>query len=89
MKHLLIVLILSVTLIGCGERSPKPSPMFYQGQIVKSVIDGQRGQITHVNCRAGDRVCRYNVRFKSMEGDKWGRAYSNVFMKEFELEKVR
>jgi len=89
MKRLLVALIIPFMLIGCGDKKSKPSAKFYEGEIVKSVIDGQLGQITRVACYSGKRICRYEVRFKSIEGDKWGRAYSEVFMKEFEIKKAR
>jgi len=87
MKYLSLILTV-LLLVGCEQKpSTKPSAKFYEGEMVKSVIDEQRGQITRVICYSGKRICRYEVRFKSVEGDKWGRAYSEVFMKEFEIKR--
>lgn len=88
MKHISIVLVSIFMLSGC-ENALMPSPAFHKGQIIKSVIDGQRGQIIKVKCWAGKSICRYSVRFKSIQGDEWGRAYTSILMTEFELEKVR
>jgi hypothetical protein len=89
MKHLLIALIIPFVLIGCGEKKLKPNAKFHLGEIVKSVLDEQQGQITRVACWTSKRICRYEVRFKSSQGHKWGKAYSAVFMKEFEIKKAR
>ena len=88
MKRILLTLVVALTLLGCDQK-PTPNARFHTGEIVEAAIDGQRGQVTRVRCHSGNRMCNYQVRFKSVQGDKWGQAYSEVYMQEFEIKKVR
>ena len=86
MMRYVLPLIVVLLIVGCSPE-PRAVPRFFRGEIVESVIDGQRGQITVIRCY--ETGCKYFVRFKSINGHKWGKPYSEVFMKEFEIKKVR
>lgn len=74
-------------LIGCSEDT-LPLPMFYNGELIDSVIDGRRGQVTKVMCRYHYTKCHYVVRFGTTQGERWGRAYTEIIMKEFEIRRA-
>mgnify|MGYP001576710337 CR=1 FL=1 len=60
-KFLLIALLF---ILGCTDFG---HPKFYFGEMVKSVLSGQKGQVLDVHCYVSAKrdlsVCRYKVRF--------------------------
>lgn len=45
------------------DPGPAPSPVYKNGELVVSVLNGQRGQIAEVYCFRGTKSCLYGVRF--------------------------
>ncbi len=98
MKNLIIILALLAALCGCSNDSENLKSKFSEGQIVESVLTGQRGQVVHVK----DGVKRYLVRFQVVQGAVYdanggflsgadkvqGTPFALVEMKEFELKAV-
>lgn len=57
----IVLLIIMLFFVGCTE-PPTVVPKFALGQIVKSIVSGQRGQV--VSFRCWDE-CTYDVRFNT------------------------
>lgn len=64
MKKLLLIFVL---LYGCGEPPVQVYPKYQDGEIVRSVLYGQKGQILRSYCppqwNPGKTYCLYKVRF--------------------------
>ena len=98
MKNLMIILALLAALGGCSNDSENLKSNFSEGQIVESVLTGQRGQVVRVIYG----VKRYLVRFQVVQGAVYdanggflsgadkvqGTPFALVEMKEFELKAV-
>lgn len=84
---------------GCPQQS-YPECKFSQGEMVRSKISSQIGQVTRNYSYRGNSICRYDVRFAASQsktntrllGPDGAIAESPLalvkYMKEFELEKV-
>lgn len=57
----ILISILFLFMISC--HGPPPENKFHYGDMVKSVIIGQTGQIVGVRCYPGNSDCFYDVRF--------------------------
>ncbi len=93
----LLLLVGSMGLLGCClsgcQQKHEVTPKYSTGQMVKSVLSGQVGQVIRVDCW---NICQYQVRFSSdtseipsnflgSGGDMQKKSFSAVWMREFEL----
>jgi hypothetical protein len=98
MRKLLIPVITLMFMVGCTEKKEIPSPEYETSQIVYSVLDSRKGQITSVQrwCNETGKYYRYWVRFGNKQETVPGgllssggpvdvSPYSTVKMWEFEL----
>ena len=58
--------LLTAVLAGCSNDGVKPTPKWDNGSFVKSVVNGQRGQVIRLRCFRGEQSCYYDVRFAGL-----------------------
>lgn len=54
------IALVATLLAGCAA---EPTPLFKEGDFVRSVVSEERGQILSVSCRFAGSACFYDVRF--------------------------
>lgn len=70
------------------KSGPKPVATYVSGEIISTVLDGTKGQITATVCVSDAPVCDYYIMFKSTPYNKQGFPYKYMRMHEFQIKKV-
>ena len=61
-----LMLVLTIAMfVGCTPIAPQPDPLYSNGDIVCSVISGQKGQVLMERLRYGEYY--YDVRFEALQ----------------------